>query len=146
MIALISKFIVTPLFEQLTVDRQIYAQEARYKLEALNARLSKIVSTVPSIQSIRNGYVDAKVQTGTGYKSSRDKRQYKPQDWAEFKQLTSFDEGSVDISGACDEVEDLEKYMRNLAFGLEGPQRKSGENISNLRAEIRQFKGALIAL
>lgn len=62
---LLSKTVLNPLFQQLTYDRRFYNSKAFDLVCELNARLSSVVSVIPSIRESLGGqkYSDAQTQT-----------------------------------------------------------------------------------
>lgn len=78
-IVLLSKFVIQPLYEQLTLDREGYAQLATNKVRDINVLLSKLVSTVPPVKVDRDGktYCQASTQTEDP-KSNKNKKNKQP--------------------------------------------------------------------
>lgn len=61
-VVLLSKFIVAPLFEQLTFDRRVLVEEARERLTQLNMTISSALTRIPAIKTSRSDYVEQSIQ------------------------------------------------------------------------------------
>lgn len=59
---LLSKFVVSPLFDQLTFDRRILVEEARERLTQLNMTILGALTRIPAIRTTRSDYVEQTVQ------------------------------------------------------------------------------------
>lgn len=64
LIYIVSKTILSPLFQELTFARSEYAQHARRLMEELNAKLSTMASYIPPVRALQGEkYADAQTQT-----------------------------------------------------------------------------------
>ncbi|PRT53354.1 hypothetical protein B9G98_01808 [Wickerhamiella sorbophila] len=144
LMALLSKLIVKPLFEQLTAQRQELAQAVRYKLVKFNCELEHSLKDPPSLHSIKHGYADTLVRTekrGTGKTASSGAYKLERNDLK--------DECSAAEKSLLDEIKSLEEYMRDVAFGYSSTSsnaKAKSSTVAEFRSEVRSFKGALLAL
>lgn len=144
LMALLSKLIVKPLFEQLTAERQNLAQETRYNLMKLCWSMERYIKTVPSMHSIKHGYVDTRVQTTEKYKYKSSKW-----DYHRFNPNDLKDDYHEREASLLDELKSLEEYMRDVAFGyssVSSNAKAKTSAVAGFRGEVRSFKGALLAL
>lgn len=161
LIALLSKFVIEPLFDQLTQDRKDYAVLARSLLEKLNTRLSNTVSYIPPVSYTLGSrkYVDAQVQTESSSAAAKSTASVKSvEDMKDaFRQLSA--NTSLESSGSMKMLlEDLTGYVHSLAYpNLRGAVvdiKSLGGNksdtykqdmIQELKKDIRAVKGSLLS-
>lgn len=162
-LAILSKFVVQPLHDQLTQDRRDYANQARQYLEGLNARIEKVISEVPSFESRRKGYVDAKTQTTSESSNQLSFGKPKAQNWSEFSAVFSssgllevFDDNTI-IKPSEEVMQSLQQMMYNQAFTF-GPRgaeffgsklvndKPLRSAITSFMKDVRSFKGALLSI
>jgi hypothetical protein len=161
LIAVASKFVIEPLFEQLTQDRREYAILAKGLFVRLNAKLTEAVSYVPPVSYTlgKRRYVDSQVQTGLpkqhGLKTCEaDADTEKMKD--AFRQLTV--NSSVEQMGSMKQLlEGLSGYIHSLAYSnLRGAlvdlsslanrdETPKPDLIQELKKDIRAVKGSLLS-
>lgn len=164
LIALTSKLILQPLFQQLVEDRRSYAGQALNRLIKLNASLSSSVSYIPPSKSVTKHYVDQQVQTDTNIKNSSDPVYSNP---------NSSDPNAVDtnqlleslrrLNAAMDletsiplknELNELSSYVQSLSYpaslGISGLNSKPASTrpnvVAQVKKEIRSVKGSLLSM
>lgn len=172
-IALLSKFLLQPLMEQLTADRHDYASIALQRLQELSAKLSSMVSYIPPNKVSLSGvkYSDSQTQTESkpeptgpiypGVEEEKDKEDNEDHGARLIKMLNELDK----VDGECkttefkNDLEDLESTATSLNYsGFGGGQIMSLEStlkkkfsknepdrIQEFKKEIRSIKGSLLS-
>lgn len=146
---LLSKTVLNPLFHQLTYDRRVYHNKGVDLIRDLNARLSSLVSVIPSMRESLGGerYSDAQTQTDSASTTLNASPIYST--YVETSVSTTSKEKSVgfisDLTPAemsvartqkmCDKINSLTSALKSLRDG------SRLENVNTLKYSADRLKG-----
>lgn len=162
LLTILSKFVIQPLFLQLSEDRRSYASVAIAGLRALNSKLSAMVSYNPPIRESLAGekYADAETQTEEQDTKGKDDifSEEKP---VEREQHDLLNEHLTELSSKSaiaetDSVKSALEELNSLVLGLgfRGVSTKaikldnrseSPDIATDVKKEIRSIKGSLLS-
>jgi hypothetical protein len=164
LVALVSKTICRPLFDQLTQDRRDYSQLAARLLRHLNTKLASQVTYVPPVRDTQKGrkYVDGETQTEEDAVSKMftvSHGRSNDDDVSMCADLNAslnsvYDNGETfQLDGMKYAVEELSSLVHSLNFSVIKSLGKTAEKektsakdyMSDLKKEIRSIKGSLLS-
>lgn len=154
LLAIAAKFIVTPLFEQLTEARQSYATLARKLLEKNISKLTSMVSVVPTVKrldSLKTVMYDSQTQTTDlirGIRTGKENHSVETEIDSCKKTNLALAQAKTEaankpFSELHDSLDQMLTYIHQLTYKLDGAG-KTKDIIGDLRKEIRQTKGLLL--
>lgn len=168
LLKILSKFVVSPLFEQLTYERRLMAQDAREKQVKLNILLSRMVTEVPSFElkadpHYREAIIPARSTfsplTKSELEGKKEAEKYEGK-LHELSLLINESDPNNEIFGTNSQIvsqsEEILKYIRQLqyesspsAFTLPGLQEDKRtpflKAVFEFKQEIRAVKSAILS-
>lgn len=163
LMALLSKTILSPLFEQLTQDRRDYSQLATRLLRDLNSKLASQATYVPPVRDVQTQrkYVDDETQTdpdSVGHAFSDANNRSNDHELALSKDLTTSlsevydDDETFQLDGMKYAVEELSALVHSLNFSmirglgqLAKDKNFGKDHMNETKKEIRSIKGSLLS-
>lgn len=163
LLTILSKFVIQPLFLQLSEDRRSYASVAISGLRTLNSKLSAMVSYNPPIRQSVAGekYADAETQTEEQDTKGREDIFAEEEKPAEREKHELLNENLTELSSKStiaetDSVKSALEELNSLVMGLgfRGVSTKaikldnrseSPDVATDVKKEIRSIKGSLLS-